>query len=185
MGKVLKWAAGMLRVAVCKATNVGRMAIGRGKPLYLGKGARIIVEAGGVCCLGSGVYLSRNCVIHVAKGAKLTLGAGVFFNENSRVIVQCNVEIGEYTLFGPNTCVYDHDHKFDENGVSEELICAPVSIGRKCWISANSVITKGVSIQQGCVIGAGSVVSKDILDGGVYAGVPAKCIRKYHGAHNS
>lgn len=35
----------------------------------------------------------------------------------------------------------------------------------------------GVRIGKNCVIGAGSVVTKDIYDGSVCCGVPAKCIK--------
>ena len=41
-----------------------------------------------------------------------------------------------------------------------------------------SIILKGVTIGENSVVGAGSVVTKDIPSGEVWAGNPAKFIRK-------
>jgi acetyltransferase-like isoleucine patch superfamily enzyme len=51
------------------------------------------------------------------------------------------------------------------------------SIGNKVLIGSNSTILP-VKIISGCVIGAGSVVTKDIKIRGIYAGNPARLIRK-------
>lgn len=49
-------------------------------------------------------------------------------------------------------------------------------VGENSFVGANSIIMPGVHIGKSCVIGAGSVVTKDIPDGVVAAGVPAKVI---------
>ncbi len=49
-----------------------------------------------------------------------------------------------------------------------------IRIGERTFIGANSIIMPGVTIGKRCVIGAGSVVTKDVPDGTVVAGVPAK-----------
>ena len=46
------------------------------------------------------------------------------------------------------------------------------------WIGSNCTILKGVSIGKGAVIGAGSVLNKSVPPNEVWAGVPAKLIRK-------
>lgn len=146
MRKLLKWGASALRVAACRVANGGRLKVSAGRPLYLGRGARVHVAKGAVCEIGSGVYLSRGCLLQVNEGARLSVASGVFFNENVRVVVQESVEIGEDTLFGPNACVYDHDHEFDADGVHADLNSAPTFIGERCWIGANALVTKGASV---------------------------------------
>lgn len=47
------------------------------------------------------------------------------------------------------------------------------------------MIVGNVHIGKNCVIGANSVVTKDIPDYCVFAGVPAKIIRKYDELSNS
>ena len=53
-----------------------------------------------------------------------------------------------------------------------------VMIGNNVWIGDAVIILPGVKIGNGAVIGAGSVVTKDVEDFGIYAGNPAKLIRK-------
>lgn len=51
-----------------------------------------------------------------------------------------------------------------------------IYVGERTFIGAKSIIMPGVTIGKRCVIGAGSVVTKDIPDGCVAVGVPAKVI---------
>ena len=51
-----------------------------------------------------------------------------------------------------------------------------IEVGERTFIGANSTIMPGVTIGKRCVIGAGSVVTKDIPDGSVACGVPARII---------
>lgn len=54
---------------------------------------------------------------------------------------------------------------------------APISIGDDVYIGVRSIIMPGVRIGDRCIIGAGSVVTRDIPDGSVAAGVPARVLR--------
>lgn len=53
-----------------------------------------------------------------------------------------------------------------------------VIIKKKAYIGANTVICKPVTIGEGAIIGASSVVTKDIPPYEIWAGNPAKFIRK-------
>lgn len=55
---------------------------------------------------------------------------------------------------------------------------ALTKIGNDVWIGANSLIKAGVIISDGAVVGMGSVVTKDIGPYEIWAGNPAKYIRK-------
>ena len=54
----------------------------------------------------------------------------------------------------------------------------PTRIGSNCWFGVNCVVNTGVTIGDRCVIGANSVVTKDIPSGVIAAGTPAKVIRE-------
>lgn len=54
----------------------------------------------------------------------------------------------------------------------------PVVIGNDVWIGRNSIIISGVNIGTGSCVGAGSVVTKDIPPYEIWAGNPARFIRK-------
>ena len=52
------------------------------------------------------------------------------------------------------------------------------TIGNDVWIGAKCNIKGGITIGDGAVIGMGSVVTKDIPPYEIWAGNPARCIRK-------
>lgn len=52
-----------------------------------------------------------------------------------------------------------------------------VHVGDRTKIGVNACTTTGVRIGKDCVIGAGAVVTKDVPDGEVWAGVPARKLR--------
>jgi Acetyltransferase (isoleucine patch superfamily) len=54
----------------------------------------------------------------------------------------------------------------------------PVTIAKNVWIGERSIILKGSEIGENSIIGAGSVVSGKVPANVVYAGNPAKEIRK-------
>ena len=54
---------------------------------------------------------------------------------------------------------------------------APIAIGNNVFIGVRTIILAGVSVGDNCVIGAGSVVTRDVPEGMVVGGVPAKVIK--------
>ena len=53
-----------------------------------------------------------------------------------------------------------------------------VSVGESSLIGANSVIVQCNNVGHDCIVGAGAVVLKDVEDGAVMVGNPAKVLRK-------
>ncbi|MFA4987275.1 MAG: DapH/DapD/GlmU-related protein [Candidatus Brocadiia bacterium] len=58
------------------------------------------------------------------------------------------------------------------------LVTGDIEIGEDSFLGARVFVLPGVSIGRECVIGACSVVTKDIPDGEVWAGNPAKFIKR-------
>ncbi len=55
---------------------------------------------------------------------------------------------------------------------------AETTIGNDVWIGSHCLIKGGVTIGDGAIIGMGSVVTKNVPPYEIWAGNPAKCIRK-------
>jgi len=51
-----------------------------------------------------------------------------------------------------------------------------IRIGKGTWIAAHATITSGVTVGKSCLVAAGAVVTKDVPDGAIVGGVPAKII---------
>lgn len=67
---------------------------------------------------------------------------------------------------------YMDDHEYKKR-------YGPITIGDNVFIGANSTILYDVHIGNNVIIGAGSLVNKDIPDGVIVAGVPAKVLGKF------
>lgn len=68
----------------------------------------------------------------------------------------------------------DPDKLIDEQGIST----AVVHIGDDVWIGANAVVLPGVTIGNHSVVAAGAIVTKDVPQGSLVAGVPAKILKQ-------
>lgn len=67
--------------------------------------------------------------------------------------------------------------------VPHNVICkGDIVIGNDVWICENVLIMSGVTIGDGAIIGANSIVTKDISPYEVWAGSPARPIKRRFGA---
>ena len=127
------------------------------------------IAKNGTLSIGYHFASLKRCRFLVENGT-LTIGDNVGLNTNCIIACHGSIKIGNNVEFGPNVCVYDHDHDFRAEGglKAKKFVIAPVVIGEGTWIGANVIILKGTKIGRNCVIGAGSVVSGDIPDNSIY-----------------
>lgn len=109
--------------------------------------------------------------------------------------VVINANIGNFCSFGSNIKIGGSSHPIHwgssstvfceyEDHIKRKFARHPynptinTNIGSDVWIADNAMIKAGVSIGNGAVIGMGSVVTKDVGPYEVWAGNPARCIRK-------
>jgi len=118
-----------------------------------------------------------------AENAVIELKDGCGMSGTSVVAVK-HIEIGEKTMLGVNTNVYDTDfhpidpiERYNQKNILDAS-AAPIIIGKNVWIGANSTVLKGVMIGNNSVIGTHSLVNKNVGENELVAGIPAKIIRK-------
>ncbi len=90
------------------------------------------------------------------------------------------VEIGAHCMFANGCFVSDGSHRFDDplrpvpwQGFVSK---GPTRVGDNVWCGAHVVITSGVTVGERCVIGANSVVTRDLPPLSIAAGVPARVL---------
>ena len=132
--------------------------------------------------IGEGALLEPNVWITCADDGRIRIGEGTFLNMGVMVAARELVEIGDHCMFANGCFVTDANHRFDDpekpvpwQGFSSK---GPTRIGDNVWCGANVVITSGVTIGERCVIGANSVVTTDIPAFSVAAGIPAKVLKQ-------
>ena len=73
-----------------------------------------------------------------------------------------------------------HNCRVEKNTVitTGVVLCGGSKVMSNCWIGANSTIKERVKIQKNNIIGLSSVVLNDTKENRIYAGNPAKLIKK-------
>lgn len=109
---------------------------------------------------------------------------GKVFYSNSVIdeLTPEQIEIGENFISAPGSIILSHD-------ASLSLLygCYRIEktiIGKNVFLGANAIILPGVKIGNQVIIGAGSIVTKNIPDGVVVAGNPARIICSVEDYHN-
>lgn len=118
------------------------------------------------------------------KNGNIEIGDGTGLS-NTAITSSILVKIGKNCLIGSGCKIYDTDFhpqiseyrvgdkRNDSYTKNKEII-----IEDKVFIGASSIILKGTHIGEGAIIGAGSVVSGNIPPYEIWAGNPAKYIKK-------
>ena len=149
--------------------NKGRLQIGSGLKINSGRTNNPI---------GGDII----CRLVTKPGSLLKIGNNVGIS-NSTIYCAQKITIGNNVVIGGSCKIWDTDfhpiNKYlrNENNV-ENIKTKEIIINDDVWIGAGTTILKGVEIGQGSIIGAGSVVTKDVKHNEIWAGNPAKFVRK-------
>jgi acetyltransferase-like isoleucine patch superfamily enzyme len=149
--------------------------------------------------LGKNVKLAKFINLYgCAIGDDTKIGTFVEIQKNSTIGKNCKISshtfICEGVTIGDN-CFIGHSVVFindnypvsvSDNGKMEEEKdwadrFVKTNIGNNVSIGSNATILGGVTIGNGALIGAGSVVTKHVPSNQIWAGNPAKMIRKLEG----
>lgn len=84
------------------------------------------------------------------------------------------IEIGDNVIMSNKVQLIAHDFSIMHH--TGYVRFGRIRIGNRVFIGANSTILMNVHVGDDVIIGAGSLVNKDVPDGSVVAGVPARVI---------
>lgn len=146
---------------------------------------------------------NRPCVSQsrINKSARIDVGSIVvdtsmdrysYIGEHSSVLY---AEIGSFTCISNYCAIGGGSHPIDwvsvspvfntTKGIIKKKLASleytpfqKVHIGNDVWVGSHVLIKSGVSISDGAVIGMGAVVTKDVGPYEIWAGNPARLIRK-------
>ena len=121
-----------------------------------------------VCHWSNDIKYPENITVgrQVVIGVNVTLGAHATIRLDDRVRISKDVVLETAGLdFSTGLPPYQH-------------VSAPIVLCEGAWIGTRSIILGGVTVGRNAVVAAGSVVTKDVPDGAIVAGVPARPVRR-------
>jgi len=118
---------------------------------------------------------------YVAAGAYLTgdLVTGADCSVNPYTVIRGRVTMGDGVRIGAHTSILGFNHSM-ESGTPvfrQPLTSKGIEIGDDVWIGSHVVILDGVRVGSHSVLAASAVVTKDVPEGAVVGGNPARFIR--------
>lgn len=136
---------------------------------------------GGAVELGASVHLYRENIIQTDYEGSVSIG------EETLIQARCifsamkgSIRIGRGVQVAPNCTFYPYDHGIAPGElISRQPIQTrgDIVIEDDAWLGVGVIVLSGVRIGKGAVIGAGAVVSRDVPDGAIAMGVPARVVK--------
>lgn len=136
--------------------------------------------------LGNNILIQKNTIIHCG-GMKWSNYKGyVEIGDDSCISPNCifygagGIKIGKNFDCGPGVMIFSSrtNYSAERRGKDIQHCFEEVLIGDDVTLFANVVVDIGVKIGDGAVIGATSLVLSDIPPNELWAGIPAKFIKK-------
>jgi maltose O-acetyltransferase len=112
-------------------------------------------------------------------GYNVHIGANVFVNWGAVFLDVGRITIGDFVQFGPNVQLLTATHPLDAGRRREGWeASAPITIGDDVWLGGGVIVLPGVTVGARTVVGAGAVVTKDLPEGVLAVGNPARVVRE-------
>lgn len=108
----------------------------------------------------------------------ISLGNYILISPGTSIRSAERIDIGDSTMIASDVVITDSDWHGIYDRTDYVATPKPVKIHKNVWIGERSIILKGTQIGENSIIGAGSVVHGDIPPNSVYAGNPAKEVKK-------
>lgn len=117
--------------------------------------------------------------LYVDYGRYLRIGARSFVNYGLVALDVAPITIGEDVRIGPNVQLLPPTHPLEAAPRKQGWEGGrPIVIEDNAWIGGGAIVLPGVTIGRDSVVGAGAVVTRDVPDGALVVGNPARIVRR-------
>ena len=113
----------------------------------------------------------------IVVGKKVFIGEGVRFIDG---FIPKEIELGDCCVISPNVTIVSLSFPNTSNlRMMKTLVQRKkVKVGSHSWIGSNSTLLPGTLVEESSIIGAGSLVKHHVKTGEIWAGNPARFLKK-------
>ena len=153
-----------------------------GPGVYLDERVLILGEyQAGPIRLGKNVVIRRDSAIQSGHGGSVTIDEGTCIQPGCMIAgYGSEIRIGKGVQIAPHCAFFPYDHGIAPGKlIGEQPITTrgPIIIDDDAWLGYGVVVLSGVRIGKGAVIGANAVVTRDVPDGAIAVGNPARIVK--------
>jgi len=135
--------------------------------------------------IGNNVRIDDQVTMSSVNGY-IKISNNVFIARGCHLSGYFGIILQDFTSMAANTVIYSASDDYSGDFLTAQAVPQEytshigglVKVGRHVIIGASAVIIGACNIGEGCSIGAMSLVTKDLIKWNIYAGIPAKIIRK-------
>ena len=109
---------------------------------------------------------------------EISIGNFCLLTPGVRIASASKITIGDGCMFANSAYISDADWHGIYDRAEPVGKTKPIVLKDNVWIGDSAIICKGVTIGKNSIIGAGAVVTKDVPENSIYAGNPAKLVKK-------
>ena len=155
--------------------------------------------------LGDNVLISRKCSIYnpekvsigshvriddfaiITAAEPVILGNYTHISAHASIFGAAGVVCGDYVTISGRVAIYSESDDYSGESATNPMLpmelkpkykCGKIKLESFAIIGTNSTLMPGITLKEGCAIGAHSYVTGDCEPWSVYAGVPAKKIKR-------
>jgi acetyltransferase-like isoleucine patch superfamily enzyme len=178
----LKWASWHQKGFISPRAEIHHSKISFGQNIFIDD--RVLIfeqDNGGPVQLGDSVMVHRDVIIQTGAGGAVTIGPEcriqprcILSGFKGRIILEKGVGLA------PNCVLYPYNHGVAPGKpINQQPLESKgdIIIEEEAWLGVGVTVLDNVRIGKGAVVGAGSVVTKDIPEGAIAFGVPARVIK--------
>jgi acetyltransferase-like isoleucine patch superfamily enzyme len=166
---------------VSPSARLSRSQLSLGKNVFIDDGVVVFQNGGGAVQIGDRVLLCRDVIVEIGPGGGLTIGPDTGIQARCVLTAyEAPIRIGRGVQIAPHCAFFSYDHGIAPGElISRQPLTTrgPIVVDDDAWLGTGATVLSGVRIGKGAVVGAGSLVTRDVPEGAVAIGSPARVVK--------
>ena len=135
--------------------------------------------------IGNHVRIDDFCILSAGEEG-IRLGNYIHIACYTSLIGKAAISLEDYSNLSSRVSIYSSNDDYSGNYMTNPMVPVeftnvdhrPVRIGRHCIIGSGTVVLPGIVMEEASAVGALSLVTKNCDASKIYAGVPARLVKK-------